>query len=79
MILVDTGALYALTDKNDKNHRQAKEFADLTQIGPPATISGLGVLDYASFAVDGSNSGDPGTGRLYACCDVLAALVSGAL
>jgi predicted nucleic acid-binding protein len=26
MILVDTGALYALTDKNDKNHRQAKKF-----------------------------------------------------
>lgn len=26
MILIDTGALYALTDKNDKNHRQAKEF-----------------------------------------------------
>lgn len=26
MIFVDTGALYALTDKNDKNHRQAKEF-----------------------------------------------------
>ncbi len=26
MILVDTGAIYALTDRNDKNHRQAKEF-----------------------------------------------------
>ncbi len=26
MILIDTGALYALTDKNDKNHRQAREF-----------------------------------------------------
>ena len=24
MIFVDTGALYALTDKNDKNHRQAR-------------------------------------------------------
>ncbi len=26
MILVDTGAIYALTDRNDKNHEQAKEF-----------------------------------------------------
>ncbi|MDW8328642.1 MAG: hypothetical protein RML48_01480, partial [Candidatus Bipolaricaulota bacterium] len=26
MILIDTGALYALTDRNDKNHRQAKKF-----------------------------------------------------
>jgi predicted nucleic acid-binding protein len=26
MILVDTGALYALADRNNKNHRQAKKF-----------------------------------------------------
>jgi len=26
MILIDTGAIYALTDRNDKNHQQAKEF-----------------------------------------------------